>query len=214
MSIRVMLADDHRMFREALQEQLAGEPDIEVVAGAGSGAETLETAAKVLPDVLVLDIALPDMNGIEVARELAETHPGIRIVALSGYVDRAFVEEMLKAGAHAYVAKSSGAGVLLSAIRAVAAGDSFLSPELTRMLMRRFDNAKTSGSPPPTVLSPREKEILRLLCDGLSSAEIAGVLNISTATAEVHRRNIKRKLDIKSIAELIRYAIREGVISA
>lgn len=214
MSIRVMLADDHRMFREALQESLSGEADIEVVAGAGSGAETLETAARMLPDVLVLDIAFPDMNGIEVARRLAETHPDIRIVALSGYLDKAFVEEMLKAGAQAYVAKSSGAGELLDAIRAVACGHSFLSPEVTSVLVRRFDSMKTSRNPPPTVLSPREKEILRLLCDGLRSAEIAAVLNISTATAEVHRRNVKRKLGLKSTAELIRYAIREGLSSA
>lgn len=211
MSIRVILADDHRMFREALQEQLSRETDIEVIAGAGGGEETLATVARLRPDVLVLDIALPDMSGIEVARRLAGTHPGVRIVALSGYVDKAFVEEMLKVGAQGYVVKSSGGGELLAAIRAVAAGQNFLSPEAAKVLLRRFGERGTSGVPPVSVLSPRELDILRLLCDGGSSAGIGAALDISPGTVKVHRRNIKRKLGLKSTAELIRYAIREGV---
>lgn len=213
MSIRVMLADDHRMFREALQESLFGVADIEVVAGAGSGAETLEVAARTRPDVLVLDIAFPDMNGIEVARRLAESHSGIRIVVLSGFVDKAFVEGALKAGVRGYVAKSSGAGELLCAIRAAMAGQCFLSPEVTGILTRQFDHPRP-GAPQDSrsgVLSPREREVLRLLCEGRRTRAIAAELHISAATVEVHRRNIKRKLGLKTMAELIRYALQEGL---
>lgn len=214
MNIRVMLADDHCMFLEVLEELLAKESDIEVVARAGSGAETLATVGRALPDVLVLDIAFPDISGIEVARKIAKCHPGIRIVALSGYADKIFVQEMLKAGAQGYVVKSSGATVLIDAIRAVAAGHSFLSPEVTSVLLRRTREGKPSIVPPASILSRREQEILRLIAEGRRSTEIGDKLHISTATVDVHRRNIKRKLGLHSTAELTRYALSEGLASS
>jgi len=214
MNIRVMLADDHRMFREALCIPLAAEPDMEVVAEASTGAEALAGVAEHRPDVILLDIALPDIKGIEVARRIVKRFPEVRIVALSGYSDRLFVEEMLKAGAQAYVLKSSGADELISAIRAVMGGHNFLSPELTSVMMGRAQRDKNAPLPPITSLGKREREVLCLLADGRRSAEIATELGIATATVDVHRRNIKRKLNLFSTAELTRYAIREGLRAA
>lgn len=214
MNIRVMLADDHRMFREALRVPLAAEPDIEIVAEASTGAETLAAIDGAAPDILVLDIGLPDTNGIEVARHAARRHPSLGIVALSGYADRLYIEEMLKAGAQGYVVKSAGADELIAAIRAVAKGRSFLSPDATQIMVRRIHGDREPAVPPPTVLGRRELEVLRLLAEGRRSAEIAATLGITVATAEVHRRNIKQKLGLHSVAELTRYAIREGLISS
>ncbi|MBI4291005.1 MAG: response regulator transcription factor [Betaproteobacteria bacterium] len=213
MSIRVMLADDHRMFREALGSQLRAEPDMDIVAEASSGAETLSRVKEVLVDVLVLDIGLPDMNGIEIARKVLDRHAKIRIVALSGYADRLYVQEMLKAGASAYVVKSSGTQELLSAIRAVFSGHTFLSPEVTDLMVTASNGRGQSIPPPVTVLSPREQEVLRLLASGKRSIEIASDLGISSATVDVHRRNIRDKLGLNTVAELTRYAVREGLHS-
>jgi two-component system NarL family response regulator len=210
MSIRILLADDHRMFREALCSQLAAEKDIRIVGETGSAAGTLAALAGARPDVVVLDIALPDGNGIDVARAIVAGHPEIRIVALSGYVEPMYVEEAMKAGAHAYVVKSAGIEELLRAIRAVLAGHRFLSPEVTCGMVPQA----TLESPPTSLLTAREKEVLRLIASGRRSAEIAASLGISAATVEVHRRNIRKKLRLNSVADLTRYAIRQGIESA
>jgi two-component system NarL family response regulator len=213
MTIRIILADDHRMFREALRHSLATEADIEIIAEAGNAAQTLESVGHDTPDVLLLDIALPDGNGIDVARQVLARHPKLHIVALSGYADRLFVEEMMKAGAHGYVVKSAGTDELLLAIRSVVKGHIFLSPEITGALIGRQDNGTASPPPPLTVLTSREQSVLRLLAKGRRSNDTARELGISPATVDVHRRNIKRKLHISSIAELTRYAVREGLLS-
>lgn len=212
MTIRIVLADDHRMFREALKVPLTVENDIEIVAEAGSGAQALDCLDRSHPDVLILDIALPDMSGVEVARRAMLRHPKLRIVALSGYADRMFVAEMLKVGARAYVVKSSGADELVRAIRAVVDGHVFLSPDVTGPQVVNRDSGATSA-PPLSVLGEREQEVLRLLANGRRSAEIAALLGISPATVHVHRRNIKKKLGVTSTADLTRYAIREGLQS-
>ena len=209
MKIRLMLADDHRMFREALRAPLCAEADLEIVAEAGSGQETLDGVERTLPDVLLLDIALPDMNGIEVARRVFARHPGVRIVALSGYAERMYVSEMMKAGARAYVVKSAGADELVRAIHSVVAGNIFLSPEVTAAIVSHA--ALVFENPCATILGAREREVLHLLATGMQSAEIADRLGISTETVKTHRRNIKQKLGISSTAELTRYAIREGI---
>lgn len=214
MTIRLMLADDHRMFREALRLPLEAEPDVEIIAEASSGADTLAGLDRACPDVLVLDIGLPDLNGIEVARAAIKRHPSLRIVALSGFADRIYIEEMLKAGVHGYVVKSAGADELVSAIRAVAGGSSFLSPEATQVMLRHIQPGPASAAPPHSVLGKREREVLSLLAGGKRSAEIAASLGIAVGTVEVHRRNIKRKLRVNGIAELTRYAIHEGLISS
>lgn len=214
MTIRILLCDDHRMFREAMRIPLAAEADIEVVGEACNGAETLSLLGSLAPDILVLDIALPDMTGMEVARQVRERHSAVKIVALSGYADKLFVTEMLKAGAQGYVVKSAGAEELVGAIRAVAAGHNFLSPEVTRTMVHQFQAAGEPCPPPVSVLGKRELAVLCLLVVGKRSAAIAEELEISAATVEVHRRNIKKKLGLYTVAELTRYAIREGLLAS
>ena len=212
MTIRIMMVDDHRMLCEALRAPLAAEGDLEIVAEAGSGAEALAQLAAVAPDLLLLDIALPDMTGSEVARQVLAQQPGLRIVALSGYADRMFVDEMLKAGARAYVVKSAGTQELVFAIRAVLAGHVFLSPEITAAMLGRQESA-APPAPAPGVLGRRELEVLRLLAQGMRSAEIGATLGVLPATVDVHRSNIRKKLGLNSTAELTRYAIREGLLA-
>lgn len=209
--ITIVLADDHKMFREALKLSLSSIADIVLVGEAGSGAETLAVVAATRPDVLILDIALPDMNGIEVAKELKQSFTALGIVALSGYADRMFVEEMLKVGATAYVVKSAGADELVAAIRAVARGERYMSSDALNSLKQGVVGKDT---PPCTVLSPREQQVLRLLATGMRSTQIAQELGIAATTVEVHRRNIKEKLGLHSVVELTRYAIREGLAVA
>ena len=213
MTIRVMLVDDHRMFVEALKQSLRGEPDIAVVGVAYSGKETLAALDRDRPDVLVLDIGLRDMNGAEVARHVAKRHPSVRTIALSGHDERPHIEEMLKAGAQAYVVKSGPAQDLISAIRTVAAGHTYLSPEVTQVMVRRFHEDLKGTAPPPTVLGKRERDVLRLLAEGKRSSEICRDLGIALTTVDAHRRNIKQKLGLHSIAELTRYALHEGIIA-
>jgi len=209
MKTKIMLVDDHLMFREALRTPLAAEPDFEIVAEAATGNELLKILDNMLPDVIVLDIALPDMNGIEVATLVLARHSSIRIVVLSGYSDRIYVSEMIRAGAHAYVVKSAGTDDLFRAIRSVIAGKVFLSAEVTSRAVNHASSA--DNMPPTTVLGKRELAVLRLLSSGMSSTEIADKLCISAETVKTHRRNIKHKLGISSTAELTRYAIREGL---
>ena len=213
MSIRIALADDHRIFREALAAQLAGHPEVSVLGEAGTAAEALAMVARLQPDVLVLDIGLPDMSGIELTSKICQQQPAVRVVALTGYHEKIFVEEMLKAGARGYVVKSAGIDELLNAIRAVAAGRSFLCPQVTAIL---HGPAPRPGeqTPPLSVLGPREQEVLRHLASGLRATVIAEQMGIAIATVEAHRRNIKDKLHIRTTAELTRYAIRERLISA
>ncbi|MGE5489974.1 MAG: response regulator [Actinomycetota bacterium] len=217
MTTRIALVDDHRMFRETLRIPLELEEDMEVVAEAGSGAELLLQLEKTTPDIIVLDIGLPDMSGVEVARQVAKRYPGIKVVVLSGYTDKLFVDEVMRAGARAFVAKSAGAEELIFAIRATKAGKIFLSPEITARVMGQIapSAAGSAGNdaPPISILGKREQEVLRLLAEGKSSPETATALGISPATADAHRRNIKQKLGLGTIAELTRYAIREGLVS-
>jgi DNA-binding NarL/FixJ family response regulator len=213
MTIRIMLVDDHRMLREVVREALNAEPDLRVMAEAGSGREALAQLSGECPEVLLLDIALPDMTGIELAIQSLAKYPKLRIVALSGYTDKAFVDEMLKAGARAYVVKSAGMRELVQAIRAVLAGHVFLSPEITgAMPGARIVHASASISPPASVLGRREREVLKLLAMGRRSGAIAAELGIQPAMVDVLRSNIKKKLGLRSLAELTRYALREGLL--
>jgi two-component system NarL family response regulator len=213
MTIRVLVADDHRMFRDLLIAWFATEPDIDVVGEANSGAETLSALARTIPDVLVLDVDMGDINGIDVARQVVKLYPAVRILALSGHAERIYVEDMLKAGAQGYVVKSAGAEELIVAVREVAGGRSFLSPEVTKFLLRHIQVDLESVTPPSSVLGRREKDVLRQLAKGKRSAEIAEILGIAVGTVETHRRNIKQKLGLYSTAELTRYALREGLVS-
>jgi two-component system NarL family response regulator len=207
----VLLVDDHRLVREALRDSLDREPDIEVIGEAGDAASALEGASRLRPDLIVLDIGLPDLNGIEATAKLKE-RSGVtpKIVALSAYADRRFVSEMLRAGASAYVTKSSAGTELARAIRAVAAGQTYVCPEVAGTLVSAMRDGPENDEAPP--LSRREREILCLIAKGTRSPSIAEQLHISLGTVEVHRRNIMRKLALRTVAELTRYAIREGMV--
>lgn len=212
MNLRLVLADDHQVVREALVELLARAPDIEVVGEASSALEAIEQVSAAQPDLLVLDIGLPGMSGIEVARNLRSSQT--KVIMLSAYVDRRFVEEALKAGAAGYVSKRAAGSELLRAVRTVASGGTYLSPEVATLLVHELREPKDGVPPPASVLAPREREVLALVANGARSAQIAEELGIAVGTVEVHRRNIGRKLGLHSVAELTRYALREGLISA
>jgi len=210
MTIRVVLVDDHRMLRDALVLVLGRETDIEVAGVADDGPSALALACECVPDVMVLDIAMPGMNGVEVARRLRDKQPHVRILVLSAYMDKRFVQETFKAGAAGYVTKAAAAAELPRAIRAVAAGLNYVSPEITSAVVSQF-SPNTGKSGPGAALSAREREVLRLVAEGVRTAAIARRLGITEATVEVHRRNVMRKLDLRGIAELTKYAVREGL---
>lgn len=211
MKIRVLLVDDHRMVREALRETLAKVADIEVVGEVGDAAEALKFAMELSPDVIVLDISLPDVNGVEVASRLQDAGSQAKIVALSAFSDKRFVTAMLRAGASAYVTKSAAGTELVRAIRAVAISQSYFSPEIAGTILSEVRERFVPGD--AEQLGRREREVLRLIADGARSPAIARQMHISVATVEVHRRNIKRKLGLRTVAELTKHAIREGIVS-
>jgi len=213
MTIRVVLADDHRMLRDALVMVLGRETDIEVAGVADDGPAALARARECVPDVMVLDIAMPGMNGVEVARCLHSEFPQIRILVLSAYTDKRFVQESLKAGAAGYVPKAAAATELPRAIRAVASGQNYLSPEITSAVVSQFAPDGNDSPPVAPALSAREREVLRLVAEGVRTPAIARRLGITEATVEVHRRNVMRKLDLRTVAELTKYAVREGLTS-
>jgi two-component system NarL family response regulator len=211
MTIRVLLVEDHRMVREALREVLTKVDDMEVVGEAGDAHDGLAQAATTTPDVIVLDIRLPDLNGIEVAARLRDAGNPAKIVALSAFSDKRFVTEMLRSGASAYVTKSAAGTELVRAIRAVAAGQGYFSPEIAGTLVAEVRDRTGPDAAQP--LGRREREVLRLIAEGIRSPEIATRLQITVATVEVHRRNIMRKLRLRTVAELTKHAIREGIVS-
>lgn len=211
MKISVLLVEDHRMVREALRDLLVREPGMAVVGEAGDAREALELARSVKPDVVVLDISLPDVNGIEVAARLRDAGCGARIVALSAFSDKRFLKAMLRAGASAYVTKSAAGTELVRAIRAVAAGQGYFSPEIAGTLAAEMHDQASEGETP--ILTRREREVLRLIAEGTRSTAIGAQLHVSVATVEVHRRNIIRKLGLRTVADLTKYAIREGIVA-
>jgi two-component system NarL family response regulator len=204
----VLLVEGLRMMREALMHSLSSCEGIEVIGEAGDAATAVECARRLGPAVVVLDVSLPDANGVEVAAQLVRATPAPGIVAISAYGDRRFVGEMLRAGAAAYVTKSSAGIELVNAIRAVADGKSYFSPDVAHAVASDVRGNHASH----TQLGRREREVLSLVARGCRSPDIAQRLNITVATVEVHRRNIMRKLGLHSVAELTTYAIREGLI--
>jgi two-component system NarL family response regulator len=210
-AIRVLLVEDHRMVREALSEVLNKVPDIHVVGEAANAHEALVLATTAAPDVVVLDIRLPDVNGIEVAARLRDAGLPLKIVALSAFADKPFATAMVRAGAAAYVTKSAAGTELVQAILAVAAGAGYFSPEVAGALAAELRDRPTVGEGAP--LGRREREVLRLIAEGVRSPAIAEQLHVSVGTVEVHRRNIMRKLGLHTVAELTKHAIRDGIVS-
>lgn len=210
MKRRIILVDDHQLLRAGLRTLLSKERDLEIVAEASDGREAVKLVAKHSPDVVVMDIGMPNLNGIEATRQIREIAPRTRVVALSMHSGAQFVSRMLEAGASAYLLKDSAHEELLHAVRAVTAGQVYLSPAITGVVVDDYVRRAGTTTAGP-VLTTREREVAQLLAEGRSTKEIAGQLSVSVKTIETHRQHIMEKLKIGSIAELTKYAIREGL---
>jgi len=212
-SIRILLADDHTVMRRGLRALLERQNGFEVVAEAADGREAVELASAVNPDVAVIDIGMPNINGIEAARRITEKRPETAVVILSMHADESYVLKALKSGARGYLLKDSPEDDLINAIRAVHVGKAFFSPEISRMLaedyMRQMQQRGVEDS--YELLTPREREILQMLGEGKSNKEVATELNLSLHTVETHRGNVLEKLNLHSTAEMILYAVRKGI---
>jgi len=213
--VRILLADDHTVMRAGLRALLERQPNLEVVGEAEDGRQSVELASSHVPDVVVMDIAMPSLNGVEATRRMVSKHPTISVVILSMYSDESYVMRALQAGARAYLLKDSAVTDLIRAIEAVSQGKSFFSPKISRILAEDYVRAlKQRGSVDTfELLTTREREILQLLAEGKTNKEVATSLNISVYTAETHRGNILQKLNLHSSAELVLYAVRKGIIS-
>jgi two-component system, NarL family, response regulator NreC len=206
---RILLVDDHAVVRQGFKMILSAQPDMEIVGEAGNGREAVELAGQLKPDVVLMDVAMPELNGIEATRRLVATDPHVRVIALSMHKDNVYVREILRAGARGYLLKDSGAGDLVTAIRAVAAGESYLSPAVSNAVL---DDYRRHVTNPIDLLSSREREVLQMLAEGKTNKEIAVVLNLSVYTVDAHRGRIMEKLNVHSINELVRFAVRNGLI--
>ena len=207
--IRILLADDHAVVRQGFKMILSSQPDMEIVGEAGNGREAVELAEQLKPDVVVMDVAMPELNGIEATRRLASSVPHTRVVALSMHKDNVYVREILRAGARGYLLKDSVAADLVSAVRAAAQGEGYLSPAVSNAVL---DDYRRHVTNPIDLLSSREREVLQMLAEGKTNKEIAGVLNLSVYTVDAHRGRIMEKLNVHSINELVRFAVRNGLI--
>jgi two-component system, NarL family, response regulator NreC len=207
--IRVLLADDHAVVRQGFRMILGAQSDLEIVGEAGNGREAVELAAELKPDVVVMDVTMPELNGIEATRRVTAENPHIRVVALSMHKDSVYVREILRAGARGYLLKESVADDLVAAVRAVAAGEGYLSPAISNAVL---DDYRRHVTDPIDLLSSREREVLQMLAEGKTNKEIAGTLNLSVYTVDAHRGRIMEKLNVHSINELVRFAVRNGLI--
>lgn len=214
MSIRIIIADDHRLVREGLRSLLEKQPDMEVIAEAEDGRTMLKLAQEMLPNIAIMDVAMPDLNGIEATHQIRDIAPGIKVLALSMYSDRRLVAGMLSAGASGYLLKDCAFEELVQAVRTVVAGQIYLSPTIAQIVARNYiDRLEKMDSSAFALLTTREREVLQLLAEGKTVKEIAYHLNLSVKTIETYRQKIMDKLYIHSIAELTKYAIREGLTS-
>jgi DNA-binding NarL/FixJ family response regulator len=213
--IRILLADDHTVVRKGLRLLLESQPGFDVIADACDGRETVALAEQHLPDVVVLDVAMPILNGIEAARQISSKFPSTAIVFLSMHSDEGYVLKALKSGARAYLLKDSAEHDLIAAIKAVCEGKAFFSPAISKMLVEDYVRQMRARDVEDSyeLLTTREREVLQLLAEGKSNKDIASLLSLSLYTIETHRSNIFQKLNLHSSAELILYAIRKGVIS-
>ena len=213
--IRILLADDHTLMRRGLRLLLEQQSEFQVIGEADDGRQAVELAASLHPNVAVLDIGMPLLNGIEATRQMLTADSSIAVVVLSMHSDESYVLRALKAGAKGYLLKNSAEADLIQAVRAVAEGKSFFSPTIGRMLLEDYMRqvAKREVEDSYDLLTPREKEILQLLAEGKTNKEVANVLKLSLYTVESHRGNILEKLNLHSVPELILYAVRKGIIS-
>ena len=215
MPIRILLADDHTVVRDGLRALLEKQPDMTVVAEASDGRDSIRLAEEQSPDVVVMDIGMPSLNGIEATRRIQAANPRTAVVMLSMHQDESYVLRSLKAGAKGYLLKDSLRGDVIDAIRAVAQGRSFLTRKVRLMLQEDYVRQMESRGLEDSydLLTDREREVLHMVAEGKSNKEVAGSLNISPTTVETHRSHILQKLGIHSVPELILYAVRKGIVS-
>jgi DNA-binding NarL/FixJ family response regulator len=207
--IRILLADDHAVVRQGFKMILSAQPDMEIVGEAGNGREAVELAEKLKPEVVVMDVAMPELNGIEATRRLGDSSPHTLVLALSMHKDSVYVREILRAGARGYLLKDAAAGDLLEAVRAIAGGEGYISPAVSNAVL---DDYRRHVTNPIDLLTSREREVLQMLAEGKTNKEIAGILNLSVYTVDAHRGRIMEKLNLHSINELVRFAVRNGLI--
>jgi two-component system, NarL family, response regulator NreC len=212
--VRIIIADDHPFMRTGLRHVLEEHPEFRIVGEAADGHEAVSIVEKENPDVAILDVAMPNLNGIEAARQICDSAPGVAVIVLSMHSDEAYILRALKAGARAYLLKQSAEADLIAAVKAVSQGKSFFSPAVSQMLledyMRQIRDRDVEDS--YDLLTPREREILQMIAEGKSNKDIANRLNLSLYTVETHRSNMMEKLSLHSVPELILYAVRKGVI--
>ncbi len=212
MNIKILLADDHKIVRQGLRSLIENQSDMEVIGEAEDGRTTIRLVEELSPHVVIMDIAMPDLSGIEATQKIIGNEPRVKVIALSMYLDRRFVSEMLRAGATGYLLKDCAFDELIQAIRAVVANRIFLSPKVTEIVVQDYiQDSKIDGPSAFSVLTAREREVLQFVAGGKSTQEIAHQLYVSVKTIESHRRRIREKLNIYSVAELTKYAIREGL---
>jgi len=212
---RIYLADDHAILREGLRHILSGIPGITVVGEASDGGKALEEIEELKPDMVLLDISMPTVTGIEIARKLRKYHPDMKIIILTRHDNEEYVRQLLKHGIHGYVLKDDAGNDLIRAVEAVRKNETYLSPRITRSIVADFDTERRRRSAETgqfEVLSDREREVLKLIAEGKSGEEVAKALRISGRTVKVHRQNIMKKLDVHKVADLVKYAIKAGLI--
>lgn len=215
--IRVLLADDHTVVRQGLRVLLEAEPDIAVVGEAETGRQAVQLAKKLSPDVIVMDIAMPNLNGLEATRQIAKEVPAAKLLVLSSYNDDEYVHQVTEAGATGYLLKQTAATDLIKAVRETKNGNAFFSPAISKRLVERYREAFLQGAPfkrRTDLLTSREAEVLQLIAEGLANKQIAAELCISIKTVEKHRQQVMNKLNIHDIAGLTRYAISRGIIES
>src|SRR5580704_17989910 len=207
--IRILLADDHAVVRQGFKMILGEQPDMEIVGEAGNGREALQLAESLKPDLVVMDVAMPELNGIEATRRMIDVAPHARVLALSMHKDSVYVREILRAGARGYLLKDSIDTDLVSAVRAVAKGDGYISPGVSEAVLSDYRRHVTD---PLDLLTSREREVLQMIAESKTNKEIAVVLNLSVYTVEAHRGKIMEKLNLHSTGELVRFAVRHGLV--
>lgn len=213
MKTTVVLADDHSLLRDGMRRIIEAADDFDIVAEAADGREAVEQALRLKPDLVVMDIWMPQLSGIDAARQIRQSLPACRILMVSQHGRSDFVETALKEGANGYVLKTAEEEEFLAALRAVRDGKCYLSPDIAQRIVDAFARPGEARAMPYSVLTAREREILQLIAEGLSSKEVASQLGISTRTVEAHRNSLMNKLNIHKVAGLVRFAVREGLVA-